>query len=302
MYGLKSGKYTDPKYGIKVKSKIVNIIATYVPLGQIQERTINSNQKKDTQVSYIENKLESIKFNLACHKHYKAGVDYEIVIVDNGSPDEETQKYLKALEKTGIQVLRRENIGFSFASFKYAWEQFKNDYDYFLFNEQDGVPAKDNWLLEILQKFHCENDIGAVGNNVESFDLTWEFSELKNLCPYIGKRDAIYNLDGFMTFTSSTVLRQVEKIGGLFVLPTQGRKNADRNELIFQQPILELGYKIVSFHDGNHLCYSDFYYPDEDPEYQNIPPENVTPMVIADTGKFVFKNHFSWYNNQINLE
>ena len=297
MYGLKSGQYTDPKYGIKVKPKIVNVIATHVPLGQIQERTINSNQKKDAQVSYHENKLESIKFNLACHKHYSAGVDYEIVIVDNGSEDEATQKYLELLEKEGIKVFRRENIGFSFASFKYAWEKLKDDYDYFLFNEQDGVPAKDGWLLEILQKFHSEKDIGAVGNNVESFDLTWEFSELKDLCPYIGKRDAIYNLDGFMTFTSSTVLREVEEIGGLFVLPVIGRKNADRNELIFQQPILELGYKIVSFHDGNHLCYSDFYYPDEDPEYKNIPLENVTPMVLACTRMFVFKKHFSWYNS-----
>lgn len=298
MYGLKSGQYTDPKYGIKVKSKIVNVIATYVPMGQIQERTISSNQKKDMQVSYVENKLESIKFNLACHKHYKANVNYEIVIVDNGSEDEETQKYLKALEKEGIKVLRRENIGFSFACFKYAWEKFKDDYDYFLFNEQDGVPAKDNWMFELLQKFHSEKGIGAVGNNVESFDLTWEFSELKDLCPYIGKRDAIYNLDGFMTFTSSSVLRQVDKIGGLFVLPTKGRKNADRNELIFQQPILELGYKISSFHDGNHLCYSDGHFLDGDPEYKDIPSDNITPMVLADTRKFVFKNHFSWYKEK----
>jgi glycosyltransferase involved in cell wall biosynthesis len=295
MYGLKSGKYTDPKYGIKVKSKIVNVIVTHVPLVQTVEYAVNSNQKKHTRVYYYENKLESIKFNLACHKHYKAGADYEIVIVDNESRDKATQEYLELLEKEGIKVLRRENIGFSFAGFKYAWDKFKNDYDYFLFNEQDGVPAKDDWLVEILNKFHSEKDIGAVGNNVESFDLTWEFPELKNLCPYIGERNTIYNLDGFMTFTSSTVLREVDKIGGLFTLPVRGRKNAERNELIFQQPILELGYKIVSFHDGNHLCYSDFYYPDEDSEYKNMPLENVTPMVLADTRLFVFKNYFNWY-------
>ena len=98
-----------------------------------------------------------------------------------------------------------------------------------------------------------------------------------------------------MTFTSSTVLRQVEKIGGLFVLPVIADENAQRNELIFQQPILELGYKIVSFHDGEHLCYSDGYFLDEDPEYKNIPPENVTPMVLAHARMFVFKNHFRWY-------
>ena len=121
MYGLKSGQYTDPKYGIKVKSKIVNVIATYVPLGQTVGYAVSSMQKKHTRVYYDENKLESIKFNLACHKHYSAGVDYEIVIVDNGSLDKKTQKYLELLEKEGIKVIRRENIGFSFASFKHAW-------------------------------------------------------------------------------------------------------------------------------------------------------------------------------------
>lgn len=301
MYGLASGKYTNPKYGIKIKPKIVNVIGTYVPPGQIERCTVLSN-KNEPKVYYDENKLDTIKFNLACHKHYQAGCDYEIVIVDNGSEDEATRKYLELLGKEGIKVIRRENIGFSFASFKYAWEKLGSDYDYFLFNEQDGVPSKDNWLLEILQKFHSERDVGAVGNNVESFDLTQDYSELKQLCPYIGKRDATYNLDGHMTFTSSTILRQVDKIGGLFVLPVIGKEHGEKNELIFQQPILELGYKIISFHDGRHICYWNRNFLDEDPEYKNIPKINITPMVLAHTRLFVLKNHFSWFSHRVESE
>lgn len=297
MYGLKSGKYTNPKYGIKTKPKIAHVIVTYVPPGQIERCRTNSNIKEDLRGDYVENKLESIKFNMACHKHYHAGVDYEIVVVDNGSEDEATEKYLELLEKEGIKVFRRANIGFSFGGYKYAWEKLGSDYDYFLFSEQDIVPTKDNWLMEILQKFHSERDIGAVGNNVESLDLikTKEFSNLRELCPYIQKREQIYNLDGSFTFTSSAVLRQVDKIGGLFVLPVIGDENAERNELIFQQPILELGYTITSFHDGNHICYWNNMFLDEDPEYENIPKENITPMVLAHTRLFVLKRHFDWY-------
>lgn len=297
MYGLASGKYTNPKYGIKHKPKIVNVIGTYVRPGQIERCAALSN-RQEPRVYYDENKLETIKFNMACHKHYNAGADYEIVLVDNGSEDEATQKYLGLLEKEGIKVFKRENIGFSFAGFKYAWEKLGSDYDYFLFNEQDGVPAKKDWLLEILQKFHSEKDIGAVGNTVETQDLTQEYSELKQLCPYIKERDITYNLDGHMTFTSSTILRQVDKIGGLFVLSGVGDKDAERNELMFQQPILELGYKITSFHDGNHICYANRNFLDEDPEYENIPKINITPMALAHTRLFVLKDHFGWYNNE----
>ncbi len=297
MYGLKSGQYTDPKYGIKTKPKIVNVIVTYVPPGQIERCRANSSIEEDLRSDYVENKLESIKFNLACHKYYQAGVDYEIVIVDNGTEEAAAQSYLELLEKTGIKVLRRENIGFSFGGYKYAWEKLGSDYDYFLFSEQDIVPSKDNWLLEILQKFHSEREVGVVGNNVESFDLIEDqgFSNLRELCPYIQKREKTYNLDGSFTFTSSTILRQVDKIGGLFVLPVIGDKYAERNELIFQQPILELGYKIVSFHDGNHICFWNDLLLDVDPEYKNIPKENIAPMVLAHTRLFALKDHFGWY-------
>lgn len=291
------GKYVNPKYGIQIKPKIVNVIVTFAPSGQVENCPASSHVGSPT-VWYVENKLETVKFNIACHRHYNPGVDYEIVIVDNGSEDEEMLRYLRKLQNEGIKILRRENVGFSFAGFKFAWEQLKNDYDYFLFNEQDGVPSRDGWLLEILQKFHSEKGIGAVGNNIEEFDLTKLYAELKTLCPYIGDRDYTFNLDGFMTFTSSTILRQVDNIGGLFTLPVMGDHHAERNELIFQQPILELGYKIISFHDGNHIVYAGIQFLDEDPEYINIPKENLSPMVLAHTRLFVLKEHFNWYTTK----
>ena len=297
--GLHEGQYKDPKYNTRSKAKIVNVIVTYVPFEMTESCPARSNIHIDDAEWYNENKLDTIKFNLECHKHYNAGVDYDIVIIDNGSPNDATQGYLKYLEKEeNIRVFHRENIGFSFAGFKYAWELLKDEYDYFLFNEQDGVPSKDGWLLEILQKFHSEKEIGAVGNNVEEFDLTKIFWELQDLCPYIKKRDYIYNLDGFMTFTSASILRKVNNIGGLFVLPVEGDEYAERNELIFQQPILELGYKIVAMNDGNHVYYGGVSFLDENPDLAHIPKENITPMVLAHTKRFVLKDHFNWYKNE----
>ena len=64
MNGLIKGQYTNPKYGKKIKSKIANVIVTYVPMGQTERCPAISHIGAD-HVMYDENKLETIKFNLA---------------------------------------------------------------------------------------------------------------------------------------------------------------------------------------------------------------------------------------------
>ena len=233
---MKEGKYKNPKNEIDISPKIANIIVTYVPEGQVEYVPVRSTINQEHHEYYNENKLETIKFTLACHSYYKAGVDYEIIIIDNNSKNKEYFEYLKSLQ---FQIYHRENIGFSFGAFRWAWEKFGDKYDYYLFNEQDAVPAKDSWLLEILQRFLSDKEIGIVGNNIETRTVSQSYcKDLLDIVPSL--RDNMYNLDGFMNFTSSKVLKQVDKVGGLKVLPVEGDTNAEYNELLFQQPILEL--------------------------------------------------------------
>src|SRR3990167_664947 len=165
---MKEGRYQDPKNPIDIRPKIANVIVTYVPEGQTEFVPVRSTFDYDKYEHYHENKLETIKFTLACHNHYKAGAEYDIIIVDNDSKDKESLKFINSLP---YQVFHRENVGFSFGGYKLAWDTFGDKYDYYVFNEQDGVPAKDGWLLELVNRFISEGSIGAVGNNVEGHNL-----------------------------------------------------------------------------------------------------------------------------------
>lgn len=200
---------------------------------------------------YTEDKLESLKLNLLAHKHFKAGVDYDLIIVNHGAP---LDFYPDAI------VLDRPNEGFSFGGWKQAWEEFGDKYDFYLFCEDDNAPTQDGWLLRFLMKFMEYKEIGAVGNFVEARSST-EGRFSTDLWAEIGyTRDMMYNFDGGYTFTSSQILKQVDEYGGLIVLPCEPahERAATVNECLFQQPILELGYSIVAF-EGFVIHGSELY-------------------------------------------
>lgn len=242
---MHEGFYTKPKYPIPLEPKIYGksstriavVIPAYIPAGQ------NKNYGH-----YVENKLETIKMNLAAHKHYEAGMPYDIILFDNSSPDPEGAEWLA---KNG--ALLRENSGYGFGAWKEAWQLFGEGYDFFLFTEDDIAPSKDGWLIDILRVFLSDDAIGAVGNFVEGRSSEETMSDqLWDLMSH--QHDMMYNFDGAFTFTSSEILHEVDAVGGLPVFPCapDGPYPATVNECVFQQPILQLGYKITSFDDGEH--------------------------------------------------
>lgn len=288
---MKEGRYTDPKNKVDIRPKIANVIVTYVPENQIEFVPVRSPAEPHEYEHYNENKLETIKFTLACHNHYKAGAEYDIIIVDNDSKDKEALEYINSLP---YQVFHRENVGFSFGGYKMAWDMFGDKYDYYVFNEQDGVPAKDGWLLDLVNRFVSEGSIGSVGNNVEAHNLESHYCrDIKTLANV--NRDFIYNLDGFMSFTSSKILKQVEVNGGFKIVPVKGDVLAEYNELLSQQPILELGYKLSAFNDGEHMSYHGVSFLKKDPAFKDMSYDKMAPMVLGHTRLYALKDYFSWY-------
>lgn len=283
---MREGHYDNPKYPVEKRAKILCVICTYVPVGGYEMNCPGlSSHNHHKKILYAENKIDTVKFNLACHKHYKPGVDYEIAIVDNESPEPEFRKYLRELVKEGYKVYKRPNVGFSFGAFQWAWKQFGRKYDYYLFCEQDGVPAKDNWLRDVLVYFHGEPNVGAVGNFVESRTISESkdfFRDMAKACSLLKDRDWMCNFDGFFSFTSSTVL---EECNGPFVFDLKGQAlieaRATWNELCFHQPILEAGYKLISYFDLKHILWKGQYVLDHDPRFDRLPLSRVAPLVLA---------------------
>jgi len=87
--------------------------------------------------------------------------NYEIVLVDNGSEDDETLKYYKSLRgRPGLKILDY-NKPFNYSSINnYAVSQV--DSEYILFLNNDVVVINPEWLASMME--HAQRkDIGAVG-------------------------------------------------------------------------------------------------------------------------------------------
>ena len=54
----------------------------------------------------------------------------------------------------------RENKGFSYAAFSESFEQNRDNYDYFIFNEDDYFVVENNWDEYLIRKYHTLPDTG----------------------------------------------------------------------------------------------------------------------------------------------
>ncbi|HDD45193.1 MAG TPA: glycosyltransferase [Candidatus Desulfofervidus auxilii] len=286
--------YIDPKFKGIYKPSVLCVIAVYVPKGKIAEYALRSKQGYSR---YKHDRLEALKFCLKCYECFNAGVDYDLVIIDNDSPDEEAQEFL---ENCGYKVFRRENRYYSYGAYKYAWDLFGDSYDYYLFHEQDWVPAKDGWLLELIERQLSNRYIGSVGNCIEQRGWTenpvTDGQRINNrfiekISPHRKKQ---YNLDGEYFLIPSKILKQVDKKPGFLLFPCAPETNLSPayNELAFHQPILELGYKLKAYSDGRHAFFHGICM--KEPQVER-PIKDITPMVPEQTRFFcpMMKEYFS---------
>jgi len=276
---MRSAAYNDPKHPVPLRDRIACIIPLYIPQGRTKDYG-----------HFIEDKFETLKMNLACHQHYQSGLPYDIILVNNSSPQD--ADYFADQYRT----LDRKNSGYGFGAWKYAWEQLKDDYDFFLFTEDDIAPTDNGWLARIFRRFDQDPLTGALGNYVEAHGVDPISSQVLRLLG--STRDVVYCLDGGWTFTSTKILRQVDKIGGLPVFPCQPESELDAtvNELAFQQPILELGYWLDSF-DGDHYIIHGSEVFTGDLSSAEGP---MAPLINLNARHKIarVREHFAWYENK----
>lgn len=266
---MRTAQFSDPKKR-EVKPKVAVVIPVFL-------------YKKDYG-AYVDDKQRTLEMNLKAHKHFKAGVDYQIILVNHGN---------KPLDYEGVVCIDRPNEGFSFGAWKQAWEEFGDTYEFYLFTEDDMIPAKDNWLADLILAFLSDKEIGAVGNYLEVRGPSGDFGKL--LWEEINyTRDTMYNFDGSYTFTSSKILKQVEANGGLNVLPCEPHheRAATVNECIFQVPFMELGYKIATWDDRFIVHGSELWTGDVsgDPTLTQGPLMNINGRHKIPTVAEIFKD------------
>ena len=99
----------------------------------------------------VENELSLLKYRLKILKEVDQGVNMDVIFINHMNEklegDENYEKYKAYLNNLNNQktkngriiVLHRKNIGYSFAGFNYAWQLYRDHYDYFWFAEDDYI-------------------------------------------------------------------------------------------------------------------------------------------------------------------
>jgi hypothetical protein len=95
------------------------------------------------------------------------GVECDTIIVNNDAGWKEGNRYLASIDGTKtfsgiLKILTRENYGSSLGGYNYAFEQFRNQYDYWTFTEDDILISGDKYLTRCIETFERRDDTGFV--------------------------------------------------------------------------------------------------------------------------------------------
>ncbi len=286
---MKIAKYENPQFNSLLKEKkrgnvkIACVMATYVPVEM--NEILKAKGHIGGEMLYKENKLDSIKLTLNCYEHFNAGMPFDLFIVDSSSPNEDWLEFLNTLKYPHYSC---ENNGWSFGAYKWVWEnvpEIKN-YDYLFFHEQDYPPSRDNWLKELFDIYLSDPEIGSIGNVVEEriVDETEDGQKFRGQRNFLEiDRDYFASLDGCYHFISKDIIEEC----GIKTIDTRPKNNTPEtmNEILFEQSILEHGYKIAGFNDGTRLYFhGGVWVMDFSPELQHLKfSDDLAPIIAGYT-------------------
>lgn len=66
----------------------------------------------------------------------------------------------KSIQGTEVEIIFRENKGFSYGAWSDAFKKYKSQYDYYIFNEDDYFFVQNNWDSYLVNKYNSYNDCG----------------------------------------------------------------------------------------------------------------------------------------------
>lgn len=190
--------------------------------------------------------INLLKFHIDLEKNSSPGFDRDIIIVNSNVDDVVGNSFINDIDQSDIPggkvfCLNRENKGLSFGAYNDAFQNFKNDYDYFLFTEDDVVIFQDNYMkigVDILNKNKKNGFVAYVGvtkihkNHWDELGLT---------------KDTAYSCHGAIGISSKNVLEEVSQKYGCLPHFKENNylKSITFGEVAFPNSILKLGYNLV---------------------------------------------------------
>lgn len=190
--------------------------------------------------------IELIKLHISLEMNSMPGADRDLIIVNSDFNCKKGNSFIKEIDQMDIPngkviCITRENIGLSFGAYNAAFQKFKDQYDYFLFTEDDVVIFQDNYLkigIDILNQDKRNGFVAYVGVS-KITKGHWKELDLN--------KNTAYSCHGAIGLASSKVLKEVLAKHGC--LPhfngNDYLKSITFGEVAFPNSILQLGYKLV---------------------------------------------------------
>jgi len=192
-----------------------------------------------------ESVVDLLKFVINKEKKCDPGCNTDLIIVNNDTGWQKGIDYLDAvnqgrLKRGVIRVFHRENFGRSFGGYNFAFKKLKDEYDYFIFTEDDIVVSVDGYASIGIDIFNKTENCGFVAyegvTNKSIFNLS--------------KEDTISAYGG-VGLSSTKVLNYIlDKYGSL---PHAGKGSSQEyvdiiknGEIAFTNKIYKAGFQLVS--------------------------------------------------------
>lgn len=111
--------------------------------------------------------LDLVKLNYELECQADPGVECDTIIVNNDIGWQKGNDYLNSIDNTDtyggkLRVLHRKNYGRSFGGYNRAFEVFRDDYDYWMFTEDDILIIKENYYRTCIEEFEGQDNVGFV--------------------------------------------------------------------------------------------------------------------------------------------
>ena len=190
--------------------------------------------------------INLIKLHVELEITTDPGIDLDIIIVNSDVGNKEGNNFINTLEnkklfRGKIIILNRKNQGLSFGAYSDAFEKFRNNYDYFLFTEDDVLIVNNDYAEYGIDLLESKNQIGFVAY-VGVTKLHKDHISLLNLESSNG-----YSCHGGIGLSSTKILNKIfEKENKLpHYNGTDYQKGIYYGEILFTASIVKAGYDLV---------------------------------------------------------
>lgn len=214
--------------------------------------------------------IDFLKLQIENEQKIDCGVPMDIIIVNNDTNHEIANTFIDSLNNQDvvngkIRVFHRPNIGGSFGAFSYAYDKICNEYDFFLFNEDDIMLTDPGYFKKAIEILQSDDTVGFVA-----------FSPISYHEPY--------HCGGGFGVTSKRILELVKQRFGILPYYAENTYYAfEQSEVIFTNCIHALGFKIINVPEYSPLALNyEKHTSQNKPQY--VTNENLNKTFIYKVG------------------